>query len=272
PARLEPAGRRRPAARGRRAGRRQGAGMSDVLLYVNGVTVSFDGFKALNELSLVVEEGELRTIIGPNGAGKTTMMDVVTGKTRPDAGEVFFRGTADLSRLDEAEIANLGIGRKFQRPTVFENLTVSENLELSAADSRGTWRTLFARSSLDRCDRIEATLGRIGLAGQRGSPAGALSHGQKQWLEIGMLLIHDRTLLLLDEPVAGMTDRETEQTAELILDLAKDRTIIVVEHDMAFVRSLGARVTVLHEGSVLAEGSIDFVQNHPRVIEVYLGR
>jgi len=246
--------------------------MTDALLYLNGVTVSFDGFKALNDLSLVVDEGELRTIIGPNGAGKTTMMDVVTGKTRPDAGEVFFRGTADLSHLDETEIANLGIGRKFQRPTVFENLTVFDNLELSLADSRGTWRTLFAQLTPDRHDRIAATLARIGLTEQSGLLAGLLSHGQKQWLEIGMLLIHDRTLLLLDEPVAGMTDRETEATTELILDLANDRTIVVVEHDMAFVRSLGARVTVLHEGAVLAEGSIDHVQNHPRVIEVYLGR
>jgi len=248
------------------------ASTTDALLYLNGVTVSFDGFRALNELSLIVEPGELRTIIGPNGAGKTTMMDVVTGKTRPDSGEVFFQGTADLTRLDEAEIANLGIGRKFQRPTVFENLTIFENLELSLADSRTTWGTLFARLSPDRRDRIGAALARIGLTEQSGQPAGALSHGQKQWLEIGMLLIHDRTLLLLDEPVAGMTDRETEETAELILDLAKDRTIVVVEHDMAFVRSLGARVTVLHEGSVLAEGSIDHVQDDPRVIEVYLGR
>jgi len=244
----------------------------NVLLYLNGVTVSFDGFKALNDLSLVVEEGELRTIIGPNGAGKTTMMDVVTGKTRPDTGEVFFRGAQDLTKLDEAAIANLGIGRKFQRPTVFENLTVYENLELSLADSRSTWRALFAAETAERRDKIAATLSRIGLAAQSGSLAGALSHGQKQWLEIGMLLIHDRQLLLLDEPVAGLTDRETEETAALILGLAKDRTIIVVEHDMAFVRSLGARVTVLHEGSVLAEGSIDYVQSHPRVIEVYLGR
>jgi urea transport system ATP-binding protein len=242
------------------------------LLYLNGVTVSFDGFRALNDLSLVVEDRELRTIIGPNGAGKTTMMDVITGKTRPDTGEVFFRGTDDLTRLDEAAIANLGIGRKFQRPTVFENLSVFENLELALAGSRGTWRTLFAHRTSERRDRIDATLTRIGLTTQRDSLAGTLSHGQKQWLEIGMLLIHDRRLLLLDEPVAGMTDRETEETAALILDLARDRTIIVVEHDMAFVRSLGARVTVLHEGSVLAEGSIDYVQNHPRVIEVYLGR
>ena len=244
----------------------------DVLLYLDGVTVSFDGFKALNELSLVVEEGELRTIIGPNGAGKTTMMDVVTGKTRPDAGEVFFRGSEDLTRLDETAIANLGIGRKFQRPTVFDNLSVFDNLELALAGGRGTWRTLFARLSARQRERIGATLERIGLADKRREPAGALSHGQKQWLEIGMLLIHDRQLLLLDEPVAGMTDRETEETAALILDLARDRTIVVVEHDMAFVRSLGAKVTVLHEGSVLAEGSVEHVQNHPQVIEVYLGR
>ncbi len=244
----------------------------DVLLYLNGVTVSFDGFQALNDLSLVVEEGELRTIIGPNGAGKTTMMDVVTGKTRPDTGEVFFRGNEDLTRLDESAIANLGIGRKFQRPTVFENLTVLENLELALAGTRGTWRTLLAKLTPERRERIEATLSRIGLTEHSDKPAGALSHGQKQWLEIGMLLIHDRQLLLLDEPVAGMTDRETEATAELILDLARDRTIVVVEHDMAFVRSLGAKVTVLHEGSVLAEGSIEHVQNNLRVIEVYLGR
>ena len=246
--------------------------VTDAMLYLNGVTVSFDGFKALNELSLVIDEGELRTIIGPNGAGKTTMMDVVTGKTRPDSGDVYFRGTADLTRLDESEIANLGIGRKFQRPTVFENLTVYENLELALEDRRGTWATLLGRLTPDKRRRIDETLARIGLAERSGQLAGRLSHGQKQWLEIGMLLIHDRSLLLLDEPVAGLTDRETEETAALILGLAKDRTIIVVEHDMAFVRSLGARVTVLHEGSVLAEGSIDYVQNHPRVIEVYLGR
>jgi len=243
-----------------------------VVLYLDGISVSFDGFKALNNLSLTIDAGELRCVIGPNGAGKTTMMDVVTGKTRPDAGAVFFRGREDLTRLDETAIANLGIGRKFQRPTVFDNLSVFDNLELALADSRGTWRTLFARLSPERHERIAATLERIGLTDKRGEAAGALSHGQKQWLEIGMLLIHDRQLLLLDEPVAGMTDRETEQTAELILGLARDRTIVVVEHDMAFVRSLGAKVTVLHEGSVLAEGSIEHVQNHPRVIEVYLGR
>ena len=237
-----------------------------------GLTRRFSGFTAVNNVTLEIPEGGVRTIIGPNGAGKTTMMDVVTGKTRPDSGEVFFHGTEDLTRLDEAAIANLGIGRKFQRPTVFENLTVFDNLDLALADTRSTWRTLFAQPNAAKRERIEATLSRIGLSAQSGSLAGALSHGQKQWLEIGMLLIHDRQLLLLDEPVAGLTDRETEETAALILDLARDRTIVVVEHDMAFVRSLGAKVTVLHEGSVLAEGSIDYVQNHPRVIEVYLGR
>jgi urea transport system ATP-binding protein len=242
------------------------------LLYLDGVTVSFDGFKALNGLSLVVERGELRSIIGPNGAGKTTMMDVVTGKTRPNTGSVFFDGTVDLTRLDEAAIANLGIGRKFQRPTVFENLTVFDNLELAQKSPRGTWQTLRAKLSGALRDEIERTLATIGLSGRAAVPAGALSHGQKQWLEIGMLLIQDQRLLLLDEPVAGMTDRETEATAGLILGLAGERTVIVVEHDMEFVRSLGARVTVLHEGSVLAEGSIDHVQNHPAVIEVYLGR
>ncbi len=242
------------------------------LLYLDGVTVSFDGFKALNALSLIVEKGELRTIIGPNGAGKTTMMDVITGKTRPDTGQVFFAGTTDLSKLDEVAIANLGIGRKFQKPTVFENLSVFENLELALKADRGTWRTLFAALDATQRERIAATLATIGLAGRSFELAGALSHGQKQWLEIGMLLMQDQQLLLLDEPVAGMTDRETEETAALILALAREHTIIVVEHDMAFVRSLGARVTVLHEGSVLAEGSIDHVQNDQRVIEVYLGR
>ena len=197
---------------------------------------------------------------------------LLPGKPDPISGEVFFRGVTDLTRLDEAKIANLGIGRKFQRPTVLENLTVFEHVELSLADPRATWRTLFVHLTPARRDRIAATLARIGPAESSGQPAGSLSHGQKQWPEIGMLLIHDRILLPLDEPVAGMTDRETEETAELILDLAKDRTIVVVEHDMAFVRSLGARVTVLHEGAVLAEGSVDHVQNHARVIEVYLGR
>ncbi|MBI1778407.1 MAG: urea ABC transporter ATP-binding protein UrtD [Proteobacteria bacterium] len=244
----------------------------NTLLYLDGVTVSFDGFRALDRLSLVIEKGELRTVIGPNGAGKTTMMDVITGKTRPDAGVVFYDGDTDLTRLDEASIANLGIGRKFQKPTVFENLSVFENLELALKSERGTWRTLLAQLSAGDRDRIQAVLGTVGLVDREQALAGALSHGQKQWLEIGMLLIHNPRLLLLDEPVAGMTDHETDATAGLILELAGSRTIVVVEHDMEFVRSLGARVTVLHEGSMLAEGSIDHVQQDPRVIEVYLGR
>ncbi len=244
----------------------------DALLYLDGVTVSFDGFKALNGLSLLIDHGEVRSIIGPNGAGKTTMMDVITGKTHPDAGTVFFDGKVDLTKLDETAIANLGIGRKFQKPTVFENLSVLENLELAQKSPRGTWRTLFAALDTEKRDRIAETLRLIGLAGRERALAGALSHGQKQWLEIGMLLIQDQRLLLLDEPVAGMTDRETEATAELILSLAGERTLIVVEHDMEFVRSLNTRVTVLHEGSVLADGSIEHVQSQPAVIEVYLGR
>ena len=247
---------------------------TSALLYLDGITVSFDGFRALNELSFIIEPGEMRAIIGPNGAGKTTMMDVVTGKTRPDAGDVFFeQGSFDLSKLDETEIAELGIGRKFQKPTVFDMHTVEDNLLLALKNDRRVRRTLFWQSSSEQEARIDAILGTIRLRPLRRRVAGSLSHGQKQWLEIGMLLIHDQRLLLLDEPVAGLTDRETEQTAELILSLARDdRTIIVVEHDMEFVRNLGARVTVLHEGSVLAEGSIDHVQNDPRVIEVYLGR
>jgi urea transport system ATP-binding protein len=249
-----------------------GIAAGDPLLYLDGVTVSFDGFKALNALSLVVGKGELRSIIGPNGAGKTTMMDVVTGRTRPDEGRVFFAGRIDLTRRDEAEIANLGIGRKFQKPTVFENLTAFENLELAQSGPRGAWKALVAALDRGKARGIEATLERIGLADRRFSPAGALSHGQKQWLEIGMLLMQDAALLLLDEPVAGMTDHETEETAKLVLGLAGERTVVVVEHDMEFVRALGAKVTVLHEGSVLAEGSIDHVQADPRVVEVYLGR
>jgi urea transport system ATP-binding protein len=244
------------------------------ILYLDGVTVSFDGFKALRALSLILAPGELRTVIGPNGAGKTTMMDVITGKTRPDAGDVLFDGRVDLTRLDEAAIANLGIGRKFQKPTVFEKLTVFENLELALKTSRRTFATLFFQLSPEQAGRIAAVMARIGLAEKAGFMAGALSHGQKQWLEIGMLLMQDQRVLLLDEPVAGLSDAETEATAALILDLARDgsRSIVVVEHDMEFVRTLGAKVTVLHEGSVLAEGTIDAVQNDHRVIEVYLGR
>ena len=246
--------------------------MHGSLLYLDGVSVSFDGFHALDGLSFIVNPGELRTIIGPNGAGKTTMMDVVTGKTRTDEGQVLFNGGVDLTRLDEAGIANLGIGRKFQKPTVFENLSVLENLELALANDRRTFPTLLARLTGEQRRRIDEVLGTIELGAHKNARAGTLSHGQKQWLEIGMLLMQKTQLLLLDEPVAGMSDHETEKTAALIREIAGARTVIVVEHDMAFVRELGARTTVLHEGKVLAEGSVEAVQANPRVIEVYLGR
>jgi urea transport system ATP-binding protein len=242
------------------------------LLYLDGITVSFDGFKALSSLSLVVEPGELRAVIGPNGAGKTTMMDVVTGRTRPDSGTALFRDSHDLTRLDEAEIARLGIGRKFQRPTVFESHTVLDNLELALKGARGVLESLLFRLGSGQRARIEEVLGRIRLGDHAHRLAGTLSHGQKQWLEIGMLLVQDPDLLLVDEPAAGMTDAETEATAELLLGIARDHSVIVVEHDMAFVRALGSKVTVLHEGSVLAEGPLEQVQADPRVVEVYLGR
>jgi len=242
------------------------------LLYLNNVTVSFDGFKALNKLSLVVDAGEMRAIIGPNGAGKTTMMDVVTGKTRPDEGDVYFEGDIDLTAHDEAEIAGLGIGRKFQKPTVFEFHTVWDNLELALKGDRGVFDTLFHRLSHDEAKRIEGILETIRLTEVRDRLAGSLSHGQKQWLEIGMLLAQDPKLLLVDEPAAGMTDEETAETAKLLKEIAKTHSVVVVEHDMTFVRDLGVKVTVLHEGSVLAEGSLEHVSADPRVIEVYLGR
>jgi urea transport system ATP-binding protein len=241
------------------------------ILYLEGITVSFDGFRALDDLSLYIERGELRCIIGPNGAGKSTMMDVVTGKTRPDAGQAFFDREIDLLTLSEPEIAKAGIGRKFQKPTVFEHLSVLVNLELAMRADKGVWATLFARLSGEQRDRIDAVLDTIGLIGSRDQLAGALSHGQKQWLEIGMLLMQEPQLMLVDEPVAGMTHQETERTAELLVSLAGERSVVVVEHDMEFVRSIARRVTVLHEGRVLAEGSMDVVQNDPQVIEVYLG-
>jgi urea transport system ATP-binding protein len=244
----------------------------DTILYLDGVSVSFDGFKALNDLSFYVLAGELRAIIGPNGAGKTTMMDVVTGKTRPDKGQVYFNGGTDLTRLGEARIANLGIGRKFQKPTVFENQTVTENLELALKGSRKVFENLFFRLSEQQKSRINAVLSVINLTEVQGNQAGSLSHGQKQWLEIGMLLMQDPELLLIDEPAAGMTDAETELTAVLLKNIAKTHSVVVVEHDMEFVRALDCRVTVLHEGTMLAEGSLDLVQNDPKVIEVYLGR
>ena len=242
------------------------------ILYLDGVNVSFDGFKALNDLSLVVEPGELRTIIGPNGAGKTTMMDVITGKTRPDSGTIMFKGAHDLTRLDEARIANLGIGRKFQKPTVFDAHRVFDNLELSLKCDRGLVPSLLFNLTTQQRLRIDEVLEHTNHTSSAHQSAGALSHGQRQRLEIGMLLIKDPELLLVDEPVAGMTDQETEATAELLRRIAGDRSVVVVEHDMEFVRSLATKVTVLHEGAVLAEGSLDHVQNDARVIEVYLGR
>jgi urea transport system ATP-binding protein len=241
------------------------------LLYLNGVSVSFDGFRALNDLSLAIAPGEMRAIIGPNGAGKTTMMDVITGRTRPETGEVLFDGGIDLTAKDEAAIAQLGIGRKFQKPTVFENHTVEDNILLALKAERNVHGNLFWHPNGDM-DRIGAVLKTIGLTADRERVAGSLSHGQKQWLEIGMLIAQDPKLLLVDEPVAGMTDAESMATAELLKDIARDHTVVVVEHDMEFVRRLGVKVTVLHEGSVLAEGSIDDVSANERVVEVYLGR
>jgi urea transport system ATP-binding protein len=239
-------------------------------LGLEDVTVSFDGFKALDGLSLSVEPRELRCIIGPNGAGKSTMMDVITGKTRPDRGSAWF-GTVDLLALSEPEIAQAGIGRKFQKPTVFEQMSVFENLELALAGDKSFWRVLLARLKPADRERIDHVLGVIGLGEHRAVFAGTLSHGQKQWLEIGMLLMQEPELLLVDEPVAGMTPQETERTGELLLSLRAEHTLVVVEHDMDFVRSIAKRVTVLHEGRVLAEGDMDHVQGDPRVIEVYLG-
>jgi urea transport system ATP-binding protein len=246
---------------------------TSALLYLDGVTVSFDGFRALNDLSFVIEPGEMRAIIGPNGAGKTTMMDVVTGKTRPDDGDVYFeQGAYDLSRLDETEIAELGIGRKFQKPTVFETHTVEDNLLLALKHDRRVRATLLWSPSSAQDERIEEILDTIRLRHLRERIAGSLSHGQKQWLEIGMLLAQDPKLLLVDEPVAGMTDAETQATAELLKRINRERTVVVVEHDMAFVRELDVKVTCLHEGAVLAEGTIDQVSANERVVEVYLGR
>jgi urea transport system ATP-binding protein len=243
----------------------------DRSLRLKDLTVSFDGFKALDALTLTVDPGELRCIIGPNGAGKTTMMDVVTGKTRPDRGSAWFGDAVNLLTLSEPEIAEAGIGRKFQKPTMFESLTVFENLELALWGDKSFWRALVARLTRPERERIGDILEIIGLAAKRADLAGTLPHGQKQWLEIGMLLMQEPELLLVDEPVAGMTPQETDRTAELLLSLAAEHSLIVVEHDMDFVRSIATRVTVLHEGRVLAEGDMDQVQNNPRVIEVYLG-
>jgi urea transport system ATP-binding protein len=246
-------------------------GSGDPVLYLDGVSVTFDGFKALNNLSLFVDPGELRAIIGPNGAGKTTMMDVITGKTRPTEGTVRFH-QHDLTKLDEATIANLGIGRKFQKPTMFDALTVFENLELALKAPRGPFACLRWALTGEARRKIEATMEEVGLSARAQDRAGVLSHGQRQWLEIGMLLMQDPELLLVDEPVAGMTDDETAETARLLKRIAGKKAVVVVEHDMSFVRELDVKVTVLHEGSVLAQGSLDQVSAEPRVIEVYLGR
>jgi urea transport system ATP-binding protein len=242
-----------------------------VILYIEGLSVSFDGFKALNDLNLYINDGELRCLIGANGAGKTTLMDVITGKTHCDSGSVYFGQTIDLLQHTEPEIAMLGIGRKFQKPTIFEAHTVFDNLELSLKSDKGVWSTLFATLTSEQRDRIDETLEITGLKECRHMLAGSLSHGQKQWLEIGMLLASDPRLLLIDEPVAGMTAQEAERTAELLTSLAGKRTVVVVEHDMEFVRNIAKTVTVLHQGSVLAEGTMDQIQNNPDVIEVYLG-
>ena len=241
-------------------------------LYLSGVSRSFDGFKAINNLSMVIAKGELHAVIGPNGAGKTTMMDIITGKTRPDEGEVFWNEDVDLSKVDEAGSARLGIGRKFQKPTVFETQTVEDNIALALKADRGVFATLFDRRTKAQSQKIDETLELVRLKQDRGRLAGDLSHGQKQWLEIGMLLAQDPELLLVDEPAAGMTDAETMRTAELLKSIAGKHSVVVVEHDMEFVRALDCKVTVLHQGSVLAEGSLDHVSSMPEVIEVYLGR
>lgn len=250
----------------------QSPALTSSLLYLDGVSVSFDGFKAIRGLSLTIEPGEMRAIIGPNGAGKTTMMDIITGKTKPDEGVVMFGGSVDLTRLDEAAIANLGIGRKFQKPTVFDFHTIEDNILLALKSQRTVAKTLFWKTEAPQQKRIDEILGIIKLGDARNRLAGSLSHGQKQWLEIGMLLAQDPKLLLVDEPAAGMTDGETAETAVLLKEIARDHSVIVVEHDMGFIRELGVKVTVLHEGSVLAEGPLDQVSANERVVEVYLGR
>ena len=241
------------------------------LLYVENITVSFDGFKALSKLDLYINDGELRCIIGPNGAGKTTLMDVITGKTRPEKGSVFFGQNIDLLRLKEPEIVKAGIGRKFQKPTVFQEHTVFENLELAMHAEKSVRHSLFKGLTAEQTDRIDEVLGFLGLNDNHKNLAGLLSHGQKQWLEIGMLLVQKPKLLLLDEPVAGMTGEETERTAGLLADLAGEHSVVVVDHDMDFIRSIAQTVTVMHEGQVLAEGPMHRIKEDPKVIEVYLG-
>ena len=249
-----------------------GGPITDALLYLDNVSVTFDGFRALNALSLSIGPAEMRAIIGPNGAGKTTMMDVITGKTRPNVGTALFEARHDLTKLDEPAIAELGIGRKFQTPTVFEMHTVEDNILLALKTDRRPFPVLFSKRTPSERERIDALLERVRLTAHRDRKAGELSHGQKQWLEIGMLLAQEPKLLLVDEPAAGMTDQETADTAELLKEIAKTRSVVVVEHDMVFVRDLGVKVTCLHEGTVLAEGSLDAVSSNERVVEVYLGR
>ena len=245
---------------------------TDALLYLDGVDKTFDGFKALNNLSFVLKPGEMRAIIGPNGAGKTTMMDVITGKTKPDTGDIIYQGRYDLTQFDETDVARMGIGRKFQKPSVFESQSVFDNLELAIKDDRDVFSTLFASLNGEQKDRIDEVLEITRLVDKIGANASDLSHGQKQWLEIGMLLVQDPELLFLDEPVAGMTDAETDTTADLLREVAGKHSIVVVEHDMNFIKALDVKVTVLHEGRVLAEGSIAHVQANEDVIDVYLGR
>lgn len=246
--------------------------MSQTILYVEGVTVSFEGFKALRDLSFMMEEGELRVVIGPNGAGKTTLLDVICGKVRPTSGRVVFEQYTDLLSLREEDIANMGIGRKFQTPSVYTSLTVLENIELSLNRNKGVFNALIGRLSPSQRDKMSTTLETIGLRGKKDAIAGSLSHGEKQWLEIGMVMVQEPRVMLVDEPVAGMTDHETEKTGVLLEKISKERSVLVIEHDMTFVRQIARKVTVLHEGSVLFEGTVDEVQNHPKVKEVYLGR
>ena len=242
------------------------------VLMLEDVNKAFDGFKAISNLTFYMDEGELRTIIGPNGAGKSTMLDIITGRTKPDKGKVEFGRDTDLTKLTEHQINRLGIGRKFQTPSVYIHHTVFENLLLSLKGSRGVFSTLFHRVTSEERDRIHAVLNTVNLADKSQWKAGALSHGQKQWLEIGMLLAQEPKLLLVDEPAAGMTDEETHKTGELLLSLEGRHSVVVIEHDMTFVRQIARKVTVLHQGTVLCEGSVDEVQNNERVIEVYLGR
>ncbi len=244
----------------------------EFILMLEGVNKTFDGFKAISELNFYMDQGELRVIIGPNGAGKSTMLDLITGRTRPDSGKIEYGRDTDLTRLNEYQINRLGIGRKFQTPSVYTDHTVFENLLLSLKGSRAVFSALFHRTTADQRSRIEEVLNTVGLTQRADGKAGALSHGQKQWLEIGMLIAQDPKLLLVDEPAAGMSDEETRKTGELLLRLEGKHSILVIEHDMTFVRQIARKVTVLHQGSVLCEGSVDGVQNDERVIEVYLGR